>query len=78
MDTDGIGFIGAGFAAGLHAHALGPLRGITCELAAVCSPTRERAQAFAEKFRILTSTPTTGLSDRPHTNEQGGAQWTSD
>ncbi|HET7873984.1 MAG TPA: Gfo/Idh/MocA family oxidoreductase, partial [Methylomirabilota bacterium] len=52
MDTVGIGFIGAGFAADLHAHALAPLRGIKCELVAVCSRTRERAQAFAGKFGI--------------------------
>ena len=77
MDTDGIGFIGAGFAAELHTHALRPLRGVTCELVAACSPTRERAQAFAEKFRIPTSTPTTWLFNRPHTNEQGGTRWTS-
>ncbi len=52
MDKVGIGFIGAGFAADLHAHALAPLRGVTCELVAVCSRTRERAEAFARKFGI--------------------------
>ncbi len=52
MDTIGIGFIGAGFAADLLAHALATLRGVKCELVAVCSRTRERAQAFAEKFAI--------------------------
>jgi predicted dehydrogenase len=48
----GIGFIGAGFAADLHAHALAPLRGTACELVAVCSRTRERAEAFARRFGI--------------------------
>ncbi|MBI2468061.1 MAG: Gfo/Idh/MocA family oxidoreductase [Candidatus Rokubacteria bacterium] len=52
MDRIGIGFIGAGFAADLHAHALAPLRGVTCELVAVASRTRERAEAFAKKFGI--------------------------
>jgi predicted dehydrogenase len=48
----GIGFIGAGFAADLHAHALAPLRGGACELVAVASRTRERAEAFARRFNI--------------------------
>jgi predicted dehydrogenase len=48
----GIGFIGAGFAADLHAHALAPLRGRACELVAVASRTRERAEAFARRFSI--------------------------
>jgi predicted dehydrogenase len=48
----GIGFIGAGFAADLHAHALAPLRGAACELVAVASRTRERAEAFARRFAI--------------------------
>ncbi len=52
MDRIGIGFIGAGFAADLHAHALAPLRGVKCELVAVASRTRERAEAFAKKFGI--------------------------
>ena len=52
MDKIGIGFIGAGFAADLQAHALAPLRGVKCELVAVCSRTRERAEAFARTFRI--------------------------
>ncbi len=52
MDTVGIGFIGAGFAADLHAHALAPLRGVKCQLVGVCSRTRERAEAFARKFQI--------------------------
>jgi predicted dehydrogenase len=52
MDRVGIGFIGAGFAADLHAHGLAPLRGHRCELVAVASRTRERAEAFARKFGI--------------------------
>jgi predicted dehydrogenase len=52
MDKVGIGFIGAGFAAELHAHALGALRGVRCELVAVCSRTRERAEGFAGRFSI--------------------------
>jgi len=52
VDRIGIGFIGAGFAADLHAHALAPLRGVKCELVAVASRTRERAEAFAKKFGI--------------------------
>src|SRR5712691_9736768 len=52
MDKIGIGFIGAGFAADLHAHALAPLRGVKCELIAVCSRTRERAEAFARTFGV--------------------------
>lgn len=52
MDRVGIGFIGAGFAAELHAHALAPLRGHRCELVAVSSRTRERAEAFAARFGV--------------------------
>ena len=48
----GIGFIGSRFAAALHAHALAPLRGSKCELVAVCSKSRERALAFAQRFEI--------------------------
>jgi predicted dehydrogenase len=48
----GIGFIGSRFAADLHAHALGKLRGVTCEILAVCSKTKESAEAFARKFNI--------------------------
>ena len=46
----GVGFIGAGFAADLHAHALAPLRGVRCELVAVYS--RTRGEAFARRFGI--------------------------
>lgn len=52
MDRVGIGFIGSRFAAELHAHALAPLRGVKCELVAVCARTRESAEAFARRFGI--------------------------
>ncbi len=52
MDKLGIGIIGARFAAELHAHALSKLRGVNCEILAVCSRTRESAEAFARKFNI--------------------------
>ncbi len=52
MEKVGIGIIGARFAAELHAHALGKLRGGTCEIIAVCSKTKESAEAFAAKFGI--------------------------
>ncbi len=52
MDRIGIGFVGAGFAAHLHAHALAPLRGVRCEVVAVSSRSRERAEAFARSFGI--------------------------
>jgi predicted dehydrogenase len=52
MNRIGIGLIGARFAAELHAHALHKLRGRTCEIVAVCSKTRESAEAFARKFDI--------------------------
>jgi predicted dehydrogenase len=52
MDKIGIGLIGAGFAADLHAHALGKIRGGKCEIVAVCSRTKENAEAFARKFNI--------------------------
>ena len=52
MDKIGIGFIGARFAADLHAHALSKIRGGKCEIVAVCSKTKESAEAFARKFNI--------------------------
>jgi predicted dehydrogenase len=52
MNTIGIGIIGSRFAADLHAHALGRIRGTKCEVIAVCSRTRESAEAFARKFNI--------------------------
>jgi ornithine cyclodeaminase/alanine dehydrogenase-like protein (mu-crystallin family) len=55
MEPVGIGFVGAGFAAELHAHALAPLRGSKCELVAVASRTRERAEAFAKRFGAQSS-----------------------
>jgi predicted dehydrogenase len=51
-DPIGIGFIGAGFAADLHAHALAPLRGHKVELIAVAARSQERAEAFARRFSI--------------------------
>ncbi len=52
MDRIGIGIVGARFAADLHAHALSKIRGRTCEIVAVCSKTRDGAEAFARKFNI--------------------------
>jgi predicted dehydrogenase len=52
MNRIGIGLVGTGFAAHLHAHALAPLRGTACELVAVSSRSRERGEAFARAFGI--------------------------
>lgn len=52
MDRIGIGIIGSRFAADLHAHALSKIRGGKCEIVAVCSRTRESAEAFARKFAV--------------------------
>ena len=52
MDKIGIGIIGSRFAADLHAHALSKIRGSTCEIIAVCSKTKESAEAFARKFNV--------------------------
>jgi predicted dehydrogenase len=52
MNRIGIGFIGARFAADLHAQALAKLRGIACDIVAVCSKTRQSAEAFARKFNV--------------------------
>jgi predicted dehydrogenase len=52
MEKIGIGIIGSRFAADLHAHALAKLRGVKCEILAVCSKTQESAGAFARKFNI--------------------------
>jgi len=52
MNTIGIGLIGSRFAADLHAHALGRIRGSKCEIVAVCSRTKESAEAFARKFNV--------------------------
>lgn len=52
MEKIGIGIIGARFAADLHAQALARLRGVKCEIVAVCSKTQASAEAFARKFGI--------------------------
>jgi len=52
MGRIGIGIIGSRFAADLHAHALERLRGVKIDLVAVCSKTKESAEAFAKKFKI--------------------------
>jgi predicted dehydrogenase len=52
MEKIGIAIIGSRFAAELHAQALSKLRGVKCEILAVCSKTRESAEAFARKFSI--------------------------
>ena len=52
MSLLGIGLVGARFAAELHALALAPLRGRSCELVAVSARTPESAEAFARRFDI--------------------------
>ena len=52
MDKIGIGILGSRFAADLHAHALSRIRGSKCEIIAVCSRTKESAEAFARKFSV--------------------------
>jgi len=52
MEKTGIGIIGSRFAADLHAHALSKIRGSKCEIIAVCSKTKESAEAFARKFNV--------------------------
>jgi predicted dehydrogenase len=52
MEKIGIGIIGSRFAADLHAHAFGKLRGVKREILAVCSKTKESAETFAQKFHI--------------------------
>jgi predicted dehydrogenase len=47
-----VGIVGARFAAELHAANYRPLRGRRAELAAVCSRTREQAEAFAKRHAI--------------------------
>jgi predicted dehydrogenase len=51
MGKIGIGIIGARFAADLHAHTYERFRE-KVDLAAVCSNTKESAEAFAKKFKI--------------------------
>src|SRR5262245_20863941 len=66
MDRVGIGIIGARFAAELHAHALAPLRGVACDLVALCARTRESAEGFARRFDIPHAyTDHRALLDRP-------------
>lgn len=48
----GIGLVGAGFVARIHADAYRRLPGQGVELRAVCAQRRERAEAFAEEFRV--------------------------
>lgn len=52
MSALGIGIVGARFAAELHATNYRPLRGARVELVAVCSRTREQAEAFARRHAI--------------------------
>jgi predicted dehydrogenase len=66
MGRLGIGIIGARFAAELHAHALRPLRGVACDLIAVCARSRESAETFARRFDIPHAyTDHRALLDRP-------------
>src|SRR4030043_1647001 len=51
MGKIGVGIIGARFAADLHAHTYERFRE-KIDLVAVCSKTKESAEAFAKKFRI--------------------------
>jgi predicted dehydrogenase len=51
MGKIGIGTVGSRFAADLHAHTYGRIRE-KVDLVAVCSKTRETAEAFAKKFKI--------------------------
>ena len=48
----GVGIVGAGFAAELHAVNYRPLRGARAELTAVCARTRAGAEAFAARHDI--------------------------
>jgi predicted dehydrogenase len=49
MRKIGIGIVGAGFAAGLHAHAYRELTGLGIELTGVASRSKEHAEAFAKR-----------------------------
>jgi predicted dehydrogenase len=51
MAKIGIGMVGSRFAADLHAHAYGRFRE-KIDLVAVCSKTKESAEAFARKFKV--------------------------
>lgn len=48
MATIKVGFLGSGWVAGIHAQALNKLEGV--EIAAVCNPHVEKAQALSDKF----------------------------
>lgn len=52
MEKIGIGIIGSRFAADLHVHAFERFRGGKIDIVAVCSKTKESAEAFAKKFKI--------------------------
>lgn len=52
MEKVGIGIIGSRFAADLHIRACEKLRGQKLEIVAVCSKSRESAEAFAKRFNI--------------------------
>jgi predicted dehydrogenase len=48
----GVGLVGAGFVARLHAEAYHQVRGIDVDLVAVTAVRRERADGFAREFRV--------------------------
>jgi predicted dehydrogenase len=52
MEKVGIGIVGSRFAADLHVRACEKLRGQKLEILAVCSKSRESAEAFAKRFNI--------------------------
>lgn len=52
MEKVGIGIVGSKFAADLHVRALEKLRGVKVDIMAVCSRSRENAEAFAKRFAI--------------------------
>lgn len=54
MKAIGVGFVGAGFAAGLHVDALRSVRGVEVRLAAAAATRRERAEAFARAQGVAT------------------------
>lgn len=49
-----VGFVGAGFSASLHAHALKAIHGVDVRLAAVAGAGTERARAFAARHGVAT------------------------
>ena len=54
MHPVAVGFIGAGFSAGLHAHALRSVHGVDVTLAAVTATRPERAADFARRHGVAT------------------------